>query len=73
MFDKSGNLWLNNSLINDGFKVLKSSGEWKSYVLDNVLDKSVDASMGRMIIDKNGTKWWCTNTDGLIAYNESDG
>lgn len=71
VFDKSGNLWLNNSLINDGFKVLKSSGEWQSYSLDNVLDKSVDASMGRMIIDNNGTKWWCTNTDGLIGYNES--
>jgi hypothetical protein len=71
VFDKSGNLWLNNSLINDGFKVMKSSGEWRSYVLDNVLDKSVDASMGRMIIDKNGTKWWCTNSEGLISYNES--
>ena len=71
VFDKLGNLWLNNSLINDGFKVMKSSGEWKSYVLDNVLDKSVDASMGRMIIDKNGTKWWCTNSEGLISYNES--
>ncbi len=71
VFDKSGNLWLNNSLINDGFKVLKSNGEWKSYLLDAVLDNSVNASMGRMIIDKNGTKWWGTNTDGLIAYNES--
>jgi hypothetical protein len=71
VFDKSGNLWLNNSLINDGFKVMKSSGEWKSYLLDNVLDRSVNTSMGRMIIDKNGTKWWGTNTDGLIAYNES--
>lgn len=70
-FDKSGNLWLNNSLIQRGLKVLKTDGQWQSFSLDGILDKSIDASMGRMIIDKNNTKWWCTNTDGLISYNES--
>ncbi len=70
-FDKSGNLWLNNSLIQKGLKVLKTDGQWQSFSLDGILDKSIDASMGRMIIDKNGTKWWCTNADGLIGYNES--
>ena len=70
-FDKSGNLWLNNSLIQKGLKVFKADGQWQSFSLDGILDKSIDASMGRMIIDKNGTKWWCTNTDGLISYNES--
>jgi hypothetical protein len=70
-FDKSGNLWLNNSLIQKGLKVLKADGQWQSFSLDGILNKSIDASMGRMIIDKNSTKWWCTNTDGLISYNES--
>jgi hypothetical protein len=70
-FDKSGNLWLNNSLIQKGLKVFKTDGQWQSFSLDGILDKSVNASMGRLLIDKNGTKWWCTNTDGLISYNES--
>jgi hypothetical protein len=70
-FDKSGNLWLNNSLIQRGLKVLKTDGQWQSFSLDGILLKSIDASMGRLIIDKNSTKWWCTNTDGLIGYNES--
>ncbi len=70
-FDKTGNLWLNNSLIQKGLKVLKTDGQWQSFSLDGILDKSIDASMSRMIIDKNSTKWWCTNTDGLISYNES--
>lgn len=70
-FDKSGNLWLNNSLIQKGLKVFKADGQWQSFSLEGILDKSNDASMGRMIIDKNSTKWWCTNTDGLISYNES--
>jgi hypothetical protein len=70
-FDKSGNLWLNNSLIQKGLKVMKTDGQWQSFSLDGILLKSIDASMGRLIIDKNSTKWWCTNTDGLIGYNES--
>ena len=70
-FDTSGNLWLNNSLIKKGLKELKKDGQWRSYSLDGILDKSTDASMGRLIIDKNNTKWWCTNTEGLISYNES--
>jgi hypothetical protein len=70
-FDKSGNLWMNNSLIQKGLKVFKADGQWQSFSLDGILDKSIDASMGRLIIDKNSTKWWCTNTDGLISYNES--
>ncbi len=70
-FDKSGNLWLNNSLIQKGLKVFKADGQWQSFSLDGILNKSIDASMGRLIIDKNSTKWWCTNTDGLISYNES--
>lgn len=70
-FDKSGNLWVNNSLIQKGLKVFKTDGTWQSFSLDGILNKSIDASMGRMIVDKNNTKWWCTNTDGLISYNES--
>jgi ligand-binding sensor domain-containing protein len=70
-FDKSGNLWLNNSLIQKGLKVFKANGQWQSFSLDGILSKSIGTSMGRLIIDKNSTKWWCTNTDGLISYNES--
>ena len=72
-FDKTGNLWVNNSLIQKGLKVLKTNGQWQSFSLDGILTKSIDTSMGRMVIDKNGTKWWCTNTDGVISYNESTG
>jgi hypothetical protein len=70
-FDKSGNLWVNNSLIEKGLKVLKPNEQWQSYSLNDILDKSIDASMGKLIIDKNDTKWWCTNTDGVIAFNEA--
>ena len=70
-FDKSGNLWMNNSLIKNGLKELKKDGQWQSYSLDGFLNKSV-VSMGRLIIDNNGTKWWCTNTEGLLGFNETN-
>ncbi len=70
-FDQSGNLWVNNSLVKEGLKELKANGQWQSFSLDGILVKSISTSMGRMIVDKNSTKWWCTNTDGLIGFNES--
>ncbi|MBC7846876.1 MAG: T9SS type A sorting domain-containing protein [Flavobacterium sp.] len=70
-FDKSGNLWVNNSLVLNGLKVLKANGQWQSFSMEGILDKYTNANMGRLIIDKNGTKWWGTNYEGLISYNES--
>nr|WP_315144403.1 two-component regulator propeller domain-containing protein [uncultured Flavobacterium sp.] len=70
-FDKSGSLWVTNSRIENGLKVLRSNGQWQSYSLNSIAEKSIDVSMGRMVIDKNNTKWIASNTDGVIAFNES--
>ena len=70
-FDKAGNLWVTNSRIENGLKVLRSNGQWQSYSLNTITEKSIDVSMGRMIIDKNSTKWIASNTDGVIAFNET--
>ena len=69
-FDKSGNLWVNNSLVDMGLNVLKTNGQWQSYSLGTILKDSKDAFLSRMIIDKNGTKWFGANTNGLISFNE---
>jgi ligand-binding sensor domain-containing protein len=71
-FDESGALWVTNSLVKNGLKVLKTNGQWQSFSMDNVLDASEDNSFGRMVIDKNGTKWMATNRDGVIGFNESN-
>nr|WP_315155480.1 two-component regulator propeller domain-containing protein [uncultured Flavobacterium sp.] len=70
-FDKTGNLWVTNSRIENGLKVLKTNGQWQSYSLNTIAEKSIDVSMGRMVIDKNSTKWIASNTDGVLAFNES--
>jgi len=70
-FDKSGNLWITNSLINNGLKVLKSNGQWQSYSMKSILNNSENTSYGNIVIDKNNTKWISTNIDGVIGFNEN--
>ncbi len=69
-FDKSGNLWLTNGLVKNSIKVLKGT-QWQSYSVESILDDYYAARLGRMVIDKNSTKWICTLEDGLIGFNEA--
>lgn len=71
-FDKSGNLWITNSLIKNGLKSLSKSVQWQSYAIDKILNSSEKTSFGRLAIDKNETKWITTNEDGLIGFNEKN-
>ena len=70
-FDKSGNLWLTNNMIDNGLKVLKTNGQWQSVSMKTILVKPQDASYTDLTIDKNGTKWISMNTEGVVGYNES--
>lgn len=71
-FDKSGNLWVTTSRIKNGLKVFKSTGQWQSYAMDNILDSAIDNNFGTMAIDKNGIKWLSTSEDGVIGFNETN-
>ena len=71
-FDKSGNLWITNSLIKNSLKKLTASGQWQSYSMDKILNSSEKTSFSRLSIDKNGTKWIATDKDGLIGFNEKN-
>ncbi|MFV7235212.1 T9SS type A sorting domain-containing protein [Flavobacterium sp. ZB4R12] len=55
----------------NGLKVLKSDGQWQSYAMDTILDSAIDNNFGTIAIDKNGTKWLSTSSDGVIGFNES--
>ena len=70
-FDKSGNLWITNSRIKNGLKVLKTNGQWQSYSMSTILDNAELASYANVVIDKNNTKWIATNREGVIGFNES--
>jgi len=69
-YDKDGNLWLTNALVNNGIKVLKSNNTWQSYNLSTVIQNPTALHYGNIDIDKNGTKWAATYAGGVLAFNE---
>lgn len=69
-FDGEGNLWMTNSLVMKPIKVLRPNGQWVSYSLENITQDPPGDSYGKMVIDKNGTKWIPSLENGLIAFNE---
>jgi ligand-binding sensor domain-containing protein len=69
VFDKSGNLWVTNSLTTRALHVLKTDGQWQGYPLP-CAPLPFETNYGKIDIDKNGTKWIPTNNNGLIAFNE---
>jgi ligand-binding sensor domain-containing protein len=68
-FDKTGNLWVTNSLVDKELHVLKADGQWQGYALTSLLQPLIN-SLGRLTIDKNGTKWMATYRGGLVGFNE---
>ncbi|MBF4517284.1 T9SS type A sorting domain-containing protein [Flavobacterium sp. ANB] len=70
-FDKTGNLWITNSRVKNGLKVLKTNEQWGSYSMASILTNAESTSYGSLVVDKNNTKWMATNRDGVIAYNET--
>jgi ligand-binding sensor domain-containing protein len=68
-FDKEGNIWITSSLVNKGLHVLKTDGQWQGFSLTSLQTPEI-ISYGRLAIDKNGTKWICTNFGGLVGFNE---
>lgn len=70
-FDKSGNLWVTNSRIKNGLKVLKTNGQWGSYSMTPIFDIAENISYSSLAVDRNNVKWLATNRDGVIGFNET--
>lgn len=72
-FDSNGNLWITNALVEKPLKRLSPGGQWTSYSFADVTSNPTLDSYGRMVIDKNNTKWIPSVNNGLIAFNEGLG
>lgn len=72
-FDKLGNLWMTNNLVQRTLKVLKNDGQWQSYDLSAVISTPTAENNGILVIDKNNTKWLCTYKNGVVGFNENLG
>ena len=69
-YDKNGNLWMTNNMVQKGLKVLRNNGSWQSYDLSTVIPESTLESYAILAVDRNGTKWLPTSRNGLIAFND---
>lgn len=70
-FDKMGNLWVTNSRIKNGLKVLRTNGQWGSYSMASIIDDAESSSYATIVIDRNSVKWIATNRDGVVGFNEA--
>lgn len=71
-FDKAGNLWVTNNLVKKALKTLKTNGQWQSISLETVIPSLNSFNFGKLLIDKNNTKWIASRV-GVIGYNENGG
>lgn len=69
-YDKDGNLWVTNALVNRGLRVLKNNNTWQSFDLSSVVQSPEFIHYGNIDIDKNSTKWVASYGRGVIAFNE---
>ena len=72
-FDKEGNLWVTNGLVDRGIKVLRANGQWQSFDLSGITANLATGRYNSMAIDKNSTKWIAAYNDGVLAFNENYG
>ena len=70
IFDKEGNIWLTNSLVEKALKVLRANGQWQSISLASVLPELT--AFGGLEIDNYNTKW-VASRKGVVGYNEKGG
>lgn len=73
VFDKNGNLWMTNSMVNKPLKVFKASGQWQSFDFTEIISETFDESYASLVVDKNNTKWIPTARNGVVAFNEEQG
>lgn len=70
VFDKSGNLWMTNNMVDKPLKVLRSNAQWQSYDFTDIIPEAINESYAPLVVDKNNTKWLPSSRNGLIGFNE---
>jgi len=70
-FDKEGSLWVTNSRVSKGLKVLKKNNQWNFYDFASITTNPPDDSYSSIVVDKNGTKWIASYRNGVIGFNEN--
>ena len=69
-FDKSGNLYVTNSLVSKNLHVLKTNGQWEGYEIAAISNPGPGGSTpSRIEVDRNGTVWMASHRNGVVGFN----
>ncbi|WP_158961889.1 type IX secretion system anionic LPS delivery protein PorZ [Myroides fluvii] len=71
VFDKQGKLWVTNNFVSSALKTMDANQKWQSYYSTYGMFDYKRGNYGRLVIDKNETKWIPSLQDGLTAFNET--
>lgn len=69
-YDKAGNLWMTNSGVQEGIKVMKADGTWSSLYYKELSDVNL---IDKILIAQNGYKWINVLRDqsGIFVLNDN--
>ncbi|APG66493.1 hypothetical protein LPB136_11945 [Tenacibaculum todarodis] len=70
IFDREGNLWITNILVDEKLKKLTPSGQWKGVNINDILTNGAPG-LGEIVIDKSNSIWVATRRNGALIYNEN--
>jgi len=71
VFDKQGKLWVTNNFVSSALKAMDANQKWQSYYSTYGMFDYKRGNYGRLVVDKNETKWIPSLEDGLTAFNET--
>lgn len=71
VFDKQSKLWMTNNFVRTALKSRDESNQWQSYLSTNEMFDYKRGNYGRLVVDKNNTKWIPSLEDGLTAFNDT--
>jgi hypothetical protein len=70
-FDRMGNLWSVNSFVANALKVKRTNNQWQSFSIQNFVNNPQNLNVANIVVDRNNTKWFGTDKDGLLGFNEN--
>lgn len=72
-YDINGDLWVLTSKVENGVKVLRSSGQWESFSVSEIIGDFLNGENGlsKLEITDSGVKFIATQSHGVLAFDET--
>lgn len=69
-FDREGNFWVTNSLVDKMLKKMTPSGSWTGYDLSSIITNPAK-ELTELVIDRTNSIWMGSRRNGTLVYNEN--